>query len=666
MNVIQPINAMAEVELNDNKNEGCDIVFVLDISGSMKKTDANKISIEIMKMVVDICGARKSRIGFVAYNDTIAYSYQLTDISKEENAKKIKSYIGKVNFKGETDIGLGLKKSVELLVNKYDKKKQPIVCLLSDGQTDLRRSQTGRTEEDSEKDVKESIVLAQKYGIPIYTIGLNNKFNSKLDYLEVISSQTKGVSYVASSPFQLLEIINGILSEYQEVSLKNEETIYAKDDKVQKTSLQLPNQYVEKYRVVILSSSPLDTVGMVNTEKNKGIVKGSKYYSIIEVDRPTYAEEIVVYYKTKKGASVSINTQAVCSFQGKIERKTTVDQHKKQSIRFCFLDNKTKKEIIDKTIYENLEANIYLVNNETGEEKKLAYGQEETGLVAEYNMEQIGSYYIKIQYEDDFGNGSYQSDPFQVVDVKPKQMDSISVNICEGQLKQYDLKDLFENKLKENLSYSIETVNGDSVTAKIQNNQLKIIASKVGDGKVKIIATQENEKYGLTIHTSVKTFWDMYQEIIVGSAIIGVISFTVLLYFLITLLNKRKRKKGLRKEFTGSLTGYFIDVKSANEMPPMKWDLSRYPGVGITLNTLVNDIGIIDYFMGADRIWIYPKGAAEIEIVHSLKGSIFVGTKLIERNVPTIIYSGETIYVCFEENGAEIELRYQATGGITS
>ena len=181
--ILQPISFVrADVNVTNEvvSDNGCDIVFVLDISGSMKQTDANKISIEIIKMIIDVCSSGNNRVGFVAYNDTIAYSYDLTEIKNEKNSKKIKDYIGKVQFKGETDIGLGLNKAVNLLIDKFDHTKQPIICLLSDGKTDLKNSNTGRTEADSEKDVKTSISLAEKHNIPIYTIGLNNRFNEDI------------------------------------------------------------------------------------------------------------------------------------------------------------------------------------------------------------------------------------------------------------------------------------------------------------------------------------------------------------------------------------------------------------------------------------------------------------------------------------------------------
>lgn len=195
------------VQNDGNQEKNCDIVFVLDISGSMKKTDSNKISVEIMKMMTDICSLQNNRVGFVGYNDTIAYSYDLTNINNSQNKQALKKYMESVSFHGETDIGLGLKQAVSMLQNRKKQTNAPIICLLSDGETDLTNSNTGRTEEQSEQDVEDSIALAKENGIKVYTVGLNNNFSEVVDYLQVISKQTDGEAYVASSPFQLLELM---------------------------------------------------------------------------------------------------------------------------------------------------------------------------------------------------------------------------------------------------------------------------------------------------------------------------------------------------------------------------------------------------------------------------------------------------------------------------
>lgn len=656
------VKADETVTNEEVSDKGCDIVFVLDISGSMKQTDTNKISIEIIKMLIDVCSSGNNRVGFVAYNDTIAYSYDLTEINSEKNSKKIKDYIGKVEFKGETDIGLGLNKAVNLMVDKFDKKKQPIICLLSDGETDLGNSNTGRTETDSEKDVKKSISLAKEHNIPIYTIGLNNQFNEVVDYLEVIANQTQGKSYVASSPFQLLEIINGILAKYQSSALINEKTVLS-NGKIQKNEISIPHQYMEKYRIVILSSSKIETAGIVEKKKNKATVKASKYYSVIEIEQPD-EEEVTVYYKTKRGASISVNVQAICNFNANFEFSKSIDLHQKQSIQFSFVDKDTNIEITDKQIYKDLECEFYIINEETKEENCISYEENADGLAAVFVPDKTGTYTIRMQYHNNFGKGSYQSKSFQVTDVPPKDIGKIEVKMCKGSNKQYNLEKLFESKIDTDFHYSIEDVTNHTVKTSIADNRLILKAQEIGDKSITVIAQKNENKYRITLHVEVKTFWELYQEYIVGIAIVSVIAVTIIIYLIVYIINKRKRKKGLEREFSGELVGYFIDVKSANDTHTMKWDLSKYPGIGITLNTLVNDAGISDYFMGADRIWIYPNGKTEIEIVHSLEGSIFVGNRLISKDVPTPVYHGDVIYVCFEENGAEIELHYRSAGGI--
>ncbi|MCI9435521.1 MAG: hypothetical protein HFI86_09700 [Bacilli bacterium] len=96
----------------------------------------------------------------------------------------------------------------------------------------------------------------------------------------------------------------------------------------------------------------------------------------------------------------------------------------------------------------------------------------------------------------------------------------------------------------------------------------------------------------------------------------------------------------------------------------MAWRLENYPGVGVTLYTLLKEGKVKDYFLGAERIWIYPYNESKITIVHNLQGSIFLGNKLVEKNIPVHLCDGDVIYVCFEENGAEIELHYRNTGGL--
>ena len=644
------------------KTEECDIVFLLDISGSMKKTDQNKISIEIMKMMTDICSLGDNRVGFVGYNDTIAYSYPLTEVADKEKRTTLKKYMGSVEFKGETDIGLGLNKSVSMLAKRKNKNRVRVICMLSDGETDLANSNTGRTEKQSQEDVEQAIATAQKSDIKIYTIGLNNQFSEIVDYLETISKQTDGQAYAATSPFQLLEIINGIMGNYQTSTLVNQTTELS-NGKIQKYKLKLPYCSISKYRVVILASSPIETSGLLEQNKQTKKIGNSKYYTVFEINKPEN-KEVTLYYKTKKGATVSINTQSEYEFTGTFEMQNRMNTGENMEFTFWFEDGQTGENLCSQGEFQALDCTFYAINMNTKVETQLSSKQNEEGYSVEFIPQEEGEYYFLMKYKGELGEGFYKSGVYEIKNKKPQIVEELQSSLCLHKDKQYNLNKLFESKIDKNLKYSVILGEGNIVTAQIDEDILGIHAEQLGIQKVSIIAETEKEKYQIELMIYVGTFWEIYQEYAIAIAIGSIVGVTVLTYILLYVIQKRKRKKALAKRFYGSLIGYFTDVKSANDLPMMEWKLEDYPGVGVTLNTLLKGVKVRDYFLGAERIWIYPYDESKITIVHNLSGSIFLGNKLVEKNVPVHLCDGDVIYICFEENGAEIELRYRNIGGL--
>ena len=648
--------------LNIQQAEECDIVFLLDISGSMKKTDQNKISIDIMKMMTDICSMGNNCVGFVGYNDTIAYSYPLTDVTKKEKRDALKKYMENVEFKGETDIGLGLNKAVSMLSKRKNKNHLPVICMLSDGETDLANSNTGRTEEQSQEDVEKSIATAKKSNIKIYTIGLNNQFSEIVDYLQTISKQTQGQSYAATSPFQLLEIINGVMANYQASALVNQTTELA-NGKIQQFKLKLPHCSMEKYRVVVLSSSKIETSGILEENEKIKKIGNSKYYTIYEIDRPEN-KEITLYYKTKKGATVSINTQGLYEFIGNFEMKTKMNTGESTEFTFWFEDGQNGENLSSQSEFQDLECNFYAIHVDTKTEVQLSSKKNKKGYTVGFIPNKEGEYYFLMKYKGSLGEGFYKSGIYEIKNKRPKIVEELQNSLCIHSNKQYDLNKLFESKIDKDLTYSIKTEEGNCITVKIDEDILEIQTEQLGTQKISIFAETEKVKYQIDWIIYVGTFWEIYQEYIIAIAIGSLVGVTVLVYILLYVIQKRRRKKALTKKFYGSFIGYFTDVKSANDLPAMEWKLENYPGVGVTLHTLLKEVKVRDYFLGAERIWIYPYDESKITIVHNLHGSIFLGNKLVEKNMPVHLCDGDVIYICFEENGAEIELHYRNIGGL--
>lgn len=56
------------------------------------------------------------------------------------------------------------------------------MVLISDGETDLAQSDTGRTEEDSEQDIEDIVKLCQEEGTPIVTVAFGRSMRAKKRY----------------------------------------------------------------------------------------------------------------------------------------------------------------------------------------------------------------------------------------------------------------------------------------------------------------------------------------------------------------------------------------------------------------------------------------------------------------------------------------------------
>lgn len=80
-----------------------DAVLVVDVSNSMSESDKNGVSLEAMKMFVDMTSAQGNKIGVVAYTDKIEREKALVNVNSEQDKKDIKSFIDSLQ-KGRTPI----------------------------------------------------------------------------------------------------------------------------------------------------------------------------------------------------------------------------------------------------------------------------------------------------------------------------------------------------------------------------------------------------------------------------------------------------------------------------------------------------------------------------------------------------------------------------------
>lgn len=634
------------------------IVFALDVSGSMNNKDPNGMALQAIKMLADMCNGFDNELGFVAYNDTIAYSYDMTACNGTDIGK-LKNYISSVKYKGETDIGLGLKKAVTMSAEHADDNSDSIVILLSDGKTDLTNSKTKRTAKDSEEDMKDAIETAKNQNVTVYPIRLNNKFDTKADYLSEVAHATGGTSSVAFSPLELMDKIQSVVSQYQIPALHNIAVISG-NNKLQEVKIPLSTEHVDKTRIYVVSTGKVNYVSVVGAEASVTYDK-TKRYAIAEIeDMKQLGEDAVkVYFHGKKKSDIQVYTQQFYSLYPAIKLYPENERDSGKTVQFLFHDTSIDMEADDEALYQDLQIQCTLRSKEDSSERGLSCQKGKDGIEIEHAFDRIGTYQIEIVYTGDYLSGTFLSDTFQVLSKEAEVLTDVDDTVClNDNEKRYDLSSLFGDVKSEIKEYRIQTSKGSGAKAKIDEEQLLCTISGAEDTSFVIEAEDENQDiYQVSLCLHIKSFWQMYQVLIVGCALGILIVITGIISFM-TVRKSNTGRKQSNVPFVGTLIGYFMNLKSVNDLPALKWNLSDFGSAGISMSELFADAHITDRFIGADRIWFYPKSDNSIELLHNLKGSIFIGTKLISKDIPVTIYSGEKIFISFDESGIEMELKF--------
>lgn len=466
--------------------QGTDFMILLDVSGSMNKTDEERYSIETIKAVIDLC-RDEDRVGVIAYNDSIVYTSELSSMAGTAEKEQKKQEVDAITFSGETDIGLGITQAVSFLKDSDEHTRQATVIILSDGETDLKNSNTGRTEEDSNRDVETGMQYFMEQGIPVHAIGFQAGYSGNMGQLSLLSAATGGSSMVVSGPFELVTQVTEIVHNYHEKQETGEE-----------------NQ---------LAPTPEPTATPEPTEPNMPpVVSGTKSFTL-------YAGDDTVYY---------------------------------------------------------------------------------------------------------------------------------------------DLHTLFQDDDKDSLSYELKNTDnmGDNVT--LEGSVLTIRPAKHGEFTIAVCAI---DQAGNSVETEIQVHclpaWKPYESYIIAGVILGILFVTVAVCVLMVYIFRKTKNKAEKKQFSGFLYGTFIDLKSKNERPDVKWDLKHYCQDGVTLQELFLHVEMKEDLPQLERLCFYPSSTNEILLVHCMDGGVFVEERNISANVPAKIRVGETVYISFADNASELALKYE-------
>lgn len=277
ISLVIPIQVRAE-EVQDTKCHA--ISIALDVSGSMKKTDAKRHSIELIKLFMDLCN-ETDYLNVTAYNDGIVYHSGLVSMGNSADKTQMLTALDELQFSGETDNGLGLLTATKAITDTSLTYDNAFVILVTDGNTDLENSKTDRTIADSDMDMKESARLAKENDITIDVVEYTNAYNQDTGLLSVISVPTGGGATLVDNPPQFIQVMLGIFfSEYLEGKV-NQDIEESKEIINRYELAQETGQDQRRYEFVF-SSEEMHDCEVVNS-KDSMIVYQGKHYVVFEM-----------------------------------------------------------------------------------------------------------------------------------------------------------------------------------------------------------------------------------------------------------------------------------------------------------------------------------------------------------------------------------------------
>lgn len=172
---------------------GKDVVFLLDLSGSMVSADRDRRIKEAIGFCLDRLGQEDNRAGLVPFSDRPCPEFPLTELTDQGRGDLI-NYLESLSCtQGDTDLGSGLTEAVRMLQGSGETGRDRRVLLISDGVIDLPKEEH---EDQAEKDSLTRALLAaesaRQTGILIQTLGISNGTAMDENLLTYLADRTGG------------------------------------------------------------------------------------------------------------------------------------------------------------------------------------------------------------------------------------------------------------------------------------------------------------------------------------------------------------------------------------------------------------------------------------------------------------------------------------------
>lgn len=380
-----------------------DAVLVVDVSNSMKTSDANKVGNEAMKMFIDMLSAQGDKVGIVAYTDKVQREKALLKIQSPADKQDLKDFIDGLDRGPYTDIAVGVREAVKVLQNGSDPGHEPMIVLLADGNNDFNKS-SGRTQSESDKELGEAVAEAKAAGIPIYTIGLNADGKLNKAPLEDLAKQTDAKSFSTSSAKDLPQILSEIFASHLKLKIVPIQSMTGNGN-FQEVTVNVPNANVLEANISIMSANPI-TAELVNPSgdkvaipSDKVILSKSKSYSLIKLLTPAEGDWKL---RVKGAAKDKIDINLVFNYDLELEMDPIAAKSYKpgDDVKIGAYLTSNGQKLPNDELYKNMSAVLIATDIDSGKTEEIKLNNTGDKFEGTFSFSEAHEYELKVRAEE--------------------------------------------------------------------------------------------------------------------------------------------------------------------------------------------------------------------------------------------------------------------------
>jgi hypothetical protein len=541
-----------------------------------------------------------TRIALVTFSDKLGMVTELTEINAITDKASLKSSINPMPYKGDTDMGLALKKGYDLLMSDSDSNNQKAMLFFTDGKIDLGES-TKRTDDASLKDTNEVVEEASKSGVPIYTIGLNSDGSVDKNLLSDISEKTSGRNYIVDTADILPDIFNEIFADFINSNIISLGDYVTDGKNFTDIPFNISNNSVLEANIILLSKQKFQKIELTNPSgeavrlnSDKLILSESDQYTLLKLVSPEKGDWLL-RIKGKKDCKVHINL----IFNYDVELKCQAEYVENGDDSYIQVNSWLEKDgekLTDEALYAGFTGEV---NCKAPDGEKTypitVEGAAFTTKIPDGNA--TGEFVVSVNITSD---AMYRvSDPSTVTIDNTNQ-----APVFNNLPSSVDLKGFIGSSLKNKLTlsdyvtdpdgdaitYSAVVKSGDKVTSvDVKKDILTIKGGKKGSALIEIKATDSNgaeTTESITVNVNSKFTGILPVILIIAAILLLVIGLIILLLWM-----KKKFDKN-NSILYGSIRWIIVGDRRGEQVYQLGYDKGSVPLSRMILEPSLSELGL--------------------------------------------------------------------------